>query len=203
MAHYFINDNTSKREYETSIEFGGRVFRFATSDGVFSKGEVDEGARWLLTAVAPLVKQGRVVDLGCGYGAIGIVLASLALDVTCTMLDANIKAVELANKNAVKNGAEGRAAAVVSDVMAAVGGDNVDVVVTNPPFRAGKQMVHRFFSESYNALCAGGKFYAVLRKQQGAESYIREVERVFGNCEVILKKKGYVVVKGMKAEKER
>jgi 16S rRNA (guanine1207-N2)-methyltransferase len=198
MTHYFTNDDIEKRVYERVCEFGGREFRFATSDGVFSKGSVDEGTAWLLTAVLPLINDGGIVaDFGCGYGVLGIVIAALMPRTRCFMFDINIKAVELANINAARNNVGGRAVVSVSDGLPA-STEPADYVVTNPPVRAGKQTVLRFFTESHTTLRPGGSFFAVLRKQQGAESYIKAVAEIFGNCETLLKKKGYIVVKAVK-----
>ncbi|MCL2704440.1 MAG: methyltransferase [Defluviitaleaceae bacterium] len=198
MAHYFTNDNSEKRIYERAYAIDGNEFRFVTSDGVFSKGGIDEGTDWLIKAVLPFIADDAgLADLGCGYGAAGIVIAALKPLSRCYMFDINEKAVELANLNAHKNGVSGRAAAIVCDGLAGLAGlaAPVGVVVTNPPFRAGKQVVTRFFTESHNALSAGGTFFAVLRKQQGAESYIKTLKEIYGNCDIILKKKGYVVVR--------
>ena len=181
MAHYFVNDDKDKRRYEYIFEFGGRIFRFATSDGVFSKGSVDEGTKWLLTAVLPKIREGgTVADIGCGYGVLGIVITAFVNGVQCFMSDINIKAVELANINASLNGVSEKAAAVVGDGLSVIN-EKVDYVVTNPPFRAGKQVVLRFFEEGYKALKDKGIFFAVLRKQQGADSYIKSVDNIFGN----------------------
>jgi len=195
MAHYFINDGADKRTYERITDICGKEFRFLTSDGVFSKKDIDDGTYWLLTGILPLIKDDEVTiaDLGCGYGVIGIVIAVMKPRSVCVMFDINEKAAELANINAARNSVADRASASVRDGLSNLNAP-VDYVVTNPPFRAGKQVVRRFFAESREALKPGGVFFAVLRKQQGAESYIKAIVEIFGNCDVILKKKGYVVV---------
>lgn len=199
MTHYFTNEGGDKRTYERTLDFGEREFVFTTSDGVFSKKDVDAGTHWLLQAAVPLIhdRPVTVVDLGCGYGVLGVVIAALKPSVKCLMLDVNVRAVELANANAKRNQVHGRATAHFGDGIGDLARD-VDYVITNPPFRAGKQVVLRFFEESYQALARGGSLFAVLRKQQGAGSYTKALADIFGDFCVLLRKKGYVVVEAVK-----
>lgn len=201
MPHYFTNDDGVKKEYELACEISGVKLFFTTSDGVFSKKEMDDGTMFLINAVLPLMPgkdERKMIDLGCGYGAIGVVFAKMRENLKVVMVDINEKAVELARNNIVKNGVESRSEALVSDGLPAAMQGTADYVITNPPFRAGKQTVLKFFTDACKALRSGGDFFAVLRKQQGAESYIKAIAGIFGKCDVILKKKGYVVVKANK-----
>jgi 16S rRNA (guanine1207-N2)-methyltransferase len=184
--------------YERMFELNGRMFVFTTSDGVFSKGNVDEGTKWLLTAALPQIKNGGIVaDLGCGYGVLGVVIAALLPDTGCVMVDINESAVKLANINISRHKLADRAAAAVCDGLVEWN-RHFDYVVTNPPFRAGKHVVNKFFADSLNALKSGGVLFAVLRKQQGAESYIKSIASLFDNCKVLLKRKGYVVIEAVR-----
>lgn len=200
MPHYFTNDATDKKEYRLSVLYGGRNFDFITSDGVFSKNGLDDGSKYLLDAVLPIIPETdeiTAVDLGCGYGALSVIIAALRPCARFIMIDVNEQAVILANKNASGNGLAGRVNGLVGDGLSGVT-EPADLVVTNPPFRAGKATVFRFFEESLGSLKPGGSLCAVLRKQQGAFSYIGEIQRIFGDCQILLKKKGYVVVMATK-----
>jgi 16S rRNA (guanine1207-N2)-methyltransferase len=201
MPHYFINDSSEKKEYFLDAGVEGLKMTLKTSDGVFSKTAVDAGTGYLLRAVLPLLADGRkaLADLGCGYGIIGVAAALAKPDYTVSMFDINENAVRLANINAGLNGVGSRAAGYVSDGLKLAGG-SFDYVLTNPPFRAGKQTVLRFFNDSLYCLRPGGRLYAVLRKQQGAESYMKAVSEIFYSCGAILKKKGYVVSEAVKKD---
>ncbi|MDR1706184.1 MAG: methyltransferase [Clostridiales bacterium] len=202
MPHYFTNDGVGgKREYAFETRSAGVAMTLAATDGVFSKSAADEGTKYLIEAVLPLLAQGRrtLADLGCGYGIIGIAAAMARPQYRVIMADINEKAVELANVNAARNGVSPRAAAYVSDGVRALEiYKPVDYVLSNPPFRAGKQVVLRFFCEAFDILNGGGRFYTVLRKQQGAESYLRALAEIFDGYTVIFKKKGYVVAEAVR-----
>ncbi|MCL2407242.1 MAG: methyltransferase [Defluviitaleaceae bacterium] len=203
MRHYFTNDNQKTgRTYSISFEYGRRGFVFQSADGVFSKDEVDFGTSLLINTALPCMVAGiapkTAVDLGCGYGIIGIVMAACIPDLRVVMVDVNERALELARLNARNSGVAERVA------LAAPGAPikPADTIITNPPFRAGKSVVIGMFEASYAALNKSGRFYAVFRKQQGAESYIKDLMRVFGNVGILAKKKGYVVVECVKEDKE-
>jgi 16S rRNA (guanine1207-N2)-methyltransferase len=180
----------------------GRVFRLWTDQGVFSKAKVDFGTDFLLQSVPPL--SGRVLDLGCGYGTIGIVLACLNPRIECWLADINERAVALCKRNCGLNlppsqpGAPRPEARVVqSDGFSRVEGI-FDAIVTNPPIRAGKSNLFRLYRECLPRLSGGGALYTVIRKQQGMESSRAELLRIFGNCAVIARKSGYRVLRSIR-----
>lgn len=163
---------------------------FETDAGVFSKGELDEGTRVLLEALPPL--HGRALDLGCGWGAVGVLLGKKYPDVSLLMADVNERAVALAAKNLARNGVK-NARAVESDVYENVDG-TFDFIVTNPPIRAGKAVIYSMFDGARDRLSPGGRLYVVIRKQQGAPSALRHMQELYASARVIAREKGFWVI---------
>jgi 16S rRNA (guanine1207-N2)-methyltransferase len=186
---------SDKRIHETMLR--GHKLRFATDAGVFSKTGIDYGSRVLIEAM-DIPPGARVLDVGCGYGPIGISASLLNRSGTVTMIDVNERAVLLAKENAALNGA-GNVQVLQSDVYEAVRGQQFDVIVTNPPIRAGKAVVHLILEEAFQLLAPGGAIWVVIQKKQGAPSAAAKLEEVFGNCKEVTKDKGYRILKAVKA----
>jgi 16S rRNA (guanine1207-N2)-methyltransferase len=188
MSHYFIEDKNLKHELATvEYYFKECKFTFTTDAGLFSKDDVDSATEILLNAIPPL--SGSLLDLGCGYGVIGIVLVKIH-GLKLTQADVNGAAVELTIKNAKANGVVTKA--VKSDCFENVSG-TFDTITLNPPIHAGKAVTYRMYEESISHLNPGGKFYVVTLKKHGAESTEVKLKSVYGNCETIYKKKGVYV----------
>ena len=185
--HYYTPNPQSKHKpAQVAFEYRGHSLSFATDSGVFSRLELDRGTEILLNAL-PENLQGRVLDLGCGYGAIGVSIARLHPACQVTMADINQRAVELAAENACANGVT--VETLQSDGFAALQGRTFDIIVQNPPIRAGKQVIYQMFADDAKALT--GELYLVIRKQQGAESAQRYLQTLFACVEIIEKKSGY------------
>lgn len=195
-THYFTdNRSLSSNRKEITFRFSGRTFTFVTDDGVFSKNEVDTGTIILLKNAVCAPLSGSVLDLGCGYGTVGIVVKSMFPQCSVTCSDVNPRALELTELNAGKNNAVVKA--VFSDRFSGL--DNTyDVILTNPPIRAGKAVVHGMLEEAYGHLNASGMLLAVIRRKQGAESAVKKITEVFGSCEVIDRDRGYWILKGIR-----
>ena len=192
MTHYFTdNRNLTENRKDHSFRFSGYLYTFTTDNGVFSKTGVDYGSQVLLKNAIELDLKGSVLDMGCGYGVISIILKHTFPDCFVTGVDINPRAVELTSLNAEKNGTE--ISAYVSDGYASVEG-KFDTIVTNPPIRTGKKVIYKMFEDAKDHLRAGGNFIAVVRKQQGAESAVKKLKDVFGNCNVIDRDKGYWIL---------
>ncbi len=192
---YFTADPASaSRPVMCDFTYRGAALRFETDSGVFSRGEVDEGSRILLEALPPLA--GRVLDLGCGWGAIGVSIAAANPEARVTMADVNRRALALAEKNAAANRAACRVAE--SDGFSALEGERFDAIVTNPPIRAGKQVIYRLFADSAAHLAEGGALYLVIRKQQGAESALKYLRTLFEAVERIGRDRGFWVLRAEK-----
>ncbi|HKL47976.1 MAG TPA: methyltransferase [Candidatus Izemoplasmatales bacterium] len=192
IGHYFINDkNLKSNEKIHHVMIDEHRFAFKTDHGVFSKKGLDFGSRLLIDTVKNQAYQ-NVLDLGCGYGPLGIVLKSLGPKATVTMVDINQRAVELTKQNAGMNHVD--VCAYVSDGLEGVTGQ-FDMIVTNPPIRAGKKTIYRFFKNSKAYLTKEGSLYIVIQKKQGASSTKAFCETIYNEVKVIQKKSGYQIIK--------
>ncbi|MGG1398733.1 class I SAM-dependent methyltransferase [Bacillus salipaludis] len=172
-------------------------FRFKTDNGVFSKREVDFGSRVLIEVFEMPVVEGSILDVGCGYGPIGLSLANTYPERKVHMVDVNERAIELAKENAVLNRIE-NVEIYESDRLTGVKVSDFAAVLTNPPIRAGKQVVHDIFEQSYECLVSGGELWVVIQKKQGAPSAIEKLKELFSEVETVDKSKGYFVIKAKK-----
>ncbi len=193
--HYYTRNPASEsRPVSCEYMYRGIPMAFQTDAGVFSKGEVDTGTDLLLNAL-PEEMRGDILDLGCGWGAIGISVARKWPEAKVTMADINLRALALSRENAKRNHAD--VACVESDGMAAFAGRRFDTIVTNPPIRAGKQVIYRMFADAAACLKPGGALYLVIRKQQGAESCMKYLQTMFSSVEKIDKSGGFWVLKAV------
>lgn len=200
MTNYYFTKNPDviHDEKEWTFELLNNEFKFTTDNGVFSKKTVDFGSRVLLNAFAQQeIIAGNILDVGCGYGPIGLAIAKDQPERQIDMTDVNELALELAKKNAEINKITN------VSIFESAAYDNVTktdyaTIVTNPPIRAGKNVVHDILSGAFDYLKVGGQLFAVLQKKQGAGSAQKKMTDVFGNCEIILKDKGYYILMSVK-----
>ena len=191
--YYEENPDSAHDIHELKVTLLGQHFSFLTDSGVFSKKMIDYGSQVLLNAVS--FEAGKtLLDLGCGYGPLGIALAKVQ-GVKPTMVDVNNRALDLARKNAEKNGIS--ATIFQSNVYEQVEGI-FDYIITNPPIRAGKQIVHEMIGESITHLNSGGSLTLVIQKKQGAPSAKAKMEDVFGNATILKRDKGYYILQSIK-----
>ena len=193
--YYAENPDSAHDIHELKVTLLGQSFTFLTDSGVFSKKMVDYGSQVLLNTL-DFEKGKTLLDLGCGYGPLGISLAKVQ-GVKPTMVDINNRAIDLAKQNAQKNGVE--ADIFQSDIYEKVNG-TFDYIISNPPIRAGKQVVHIIISESINYLKVGGNLTIVIQKKQGAPSAKAKMEEVFGNVEILKRDKGYYILRSEKTK---
>lgn len=172
-------------------------FRLKTDQGVFSKSEIDFGSRLLIDSFTENEITGPLLDVGCGYGPVGLSMAKAFPERAVHMVDVNVRALGLAEENARANGIS-NASIYESSCFKNVSEKNFSAVLTNPPIRAGKSVVHEILEDSYNHLAVGGELWVVIQKKQGASSAQKKMEEVFGNAEVAAKKKGYQILKSVK-----
>ena len=189
--HYYTQDPASAHDVRTfSFTFEGRTLSFTTDAGVFSKGHVDPGTL-LLARSLPADLAGRALDLGCGWGALSVLTLCRFPRLELVMSDVNRRALDLAQQNVQANGM--RAQAVHSDGLQAVQG-TFDAVLTNPPIRAGKQVIYAMFADSRARLNPGGRLILVIRKQQGAPSAQKYLSTLFGQVELLARDAGYWIL---------
>ncbi|SDG13437.1 16S rRNA m(2)G 1207 methyltransferase [Fontibacillus panacisegetis] len=195
--HYYTNRPTTAHDRKVwDAVLRGQRLRFISDAGVFSKGNVDYGSRTLIDAMDFSV-DANVLDVGCGYGPIGLAAARIASKGHVTMVDVNSRAVELARENALANGIH-NVTVLESDLFEAVEDKEFDVVLSNPPIRAGKEVVHAIFEGAYERLSSGGALWIVIQKKQGAPSAKQKLESLFAEVEEVTKDKGYRIYKATK-----
>ncbi len=191
---YFTANPNSEHHFQNfDFELLGNPLHFTTDSGVFSKSTVDFGTRTMLDALEKTtLTQGKVLDLGTGYGPVGIAIAK-KFQRQVDMVDVNERALALAQQNAVTNGVAQLVSVFQSDIYQQVT-DKYALILTNPPIRAGKEVVTAMLQEAVQYLLPGGKLIAVLQKKQGAPSAQKNMAAVFGNAKVIAKNKGYYIL---------
>ncbi len=190
MSHYFENDNNLVSEIKTfKTNINNVNFTFSTDNGVFSKGELDYGTYLLIKNVLKNDLHGEILDLGCGYGAIGIILGKLK-SVNVTMSDVNKRAIHLSKMNLKDNNLQ--ANLIISD-----GYENIDTVfdyvISNPPIRVGKKKLYELLVNTKDHLKKDGELIIVVRKEQGALSLIKDMG-VHYSVKVIDKDKGFLII---------
>ncbi len=196
--HYFsVSPSSTENRGLIKCNLRGLPFEFLTSSGVFSHRRIDNGTR-LLVEEMELPDAGRVLDIGCGYGALGIVAARLKLKLEVWMTDINPRAVRLAEENATRNGVhnvivkQGNLYSPVGDTMFAT-------VVTNPPISAGiAKVVEPMITHAYRHLDPGGALQLVVQSNKGGRILAEIIEETFGEAQVLARGSGYRVLKGEK-----
>ncbi|MDQ0215701.1 16S rRNA (guanine1207-N2)-methyltransferase [Oikeobacillus pervagus] len=171
----------------------GHLFRFKADSGVFSKKEVDFGSRLLIESFQIPMVEGPILDVGCGYGPIGLSIAKSFSSRKVHMVDVNLRAIDLAKENA-RNNEIHNTIIYNSDCLSGVDTQDFSAILTNPPIRAGKKIVHQIYEQSFEKLTIGGQLWVVIQKKQGASSSKDKLEQLFGHVDTIEKKKGYQIL---------
>ena len=191
---YFAENPDAEHDiHKLKVQLLGQNVTFLTDAGVFSKKMIDYGSQALLKCL-DFHKQESVLDVGCGYGTLGLTLVK-AKEVEATLVDINQRALDLARQNAERN--QVLATIFQSNLYQNVEG-RFHHIISNPPIRAGKQVVHEVITGSYTHLLDGGDLTIVIQKKQGAPSAKAKMEEVFGNCEILKKDKGYYILRSRK-----
>lgn len=191
MAHYFENDENLKSEIKkTTVPIRNREYIFYTDHGVFARKGLDLGTHILLDTVPIEKLEGNVLDLGCGYGPIGIVVKKECPKVNVDMVDINLRSLSLARKNASTNDVE-------VAIFESNGYEKVtkkyNYIISNPPIRVGKEVLYRLLIEAKNHLIPNGELWIVIRKEHGAKSTIKELEKYY-KVEMKNKSHGFFII---------
>ena len=196
---YYFDENPTLESNIREIKFSlyGQNYTYFTDNGVFSKSKVDEGSYIFLKVLLPLHLTGRILDLGCGYGPIGLTIALNSPEARVDLADINSRALALASRSGERLNLNNRVTFLHSDIFEKIEGP-YDSIVVNPPIRAGKVVTYSMYSGSKQYLIDGGSLYVVIRKKQGAESAFKYLETVFENVIVLHKEKGYWIIKATK-----
>ena len=199
--HYYAkNPETESKETSWTFPLRGREFRFISDSGVFSKRTVDFGSRLLIESFRLNEEvAGDILDVGCGYGPMGLALAHAYPTRLVEMVDVNERAMSLARRNAEANNIRNVKVYESNTYDQVPEGRQFAAIVSNPPIRAGKQVVHRILSEAHTHLLPGGTLTVVIQKKQGAPSAEQKMLDVFGNVEIIARDKGYWIIQSVKA----
>lgn len=196
--YYTANPNAKSQVVSWKYTLRGKEFTFLTDTGVFSKATVDFGSRLLIESVDfSQFPEGDMLDVGCGYGPIGLAFASEETNRTIEMVDVNERALELARQNALKNNIS-NVEIHESNIYENVEGATFAAVFSNPPIRAGKKVVHEILTGAFAKLKKDGLLTVVIQKKQGAPSAKAKMEEIYGNAEVITKEKGYWIIQSVK-----
>ena len=192
MEHYFTNNENLKSEFrKINYSYKDSSFTFTSDLGVFSKNKVDYGSKVLVETILNMnFTNKRILDVGCGYGFIGIVLSKITNSYV-DMVDINKRAVHLSLMNIENN--KVNASAFISDAYENIK-ETYDYIVTNPPIRAGKQKVLEVLLNAKEHLNKNGILYYVIRKHQGAISISEKLKGIY-NVELLKKDKGFYIYK--------
>lgn len=194
MRHYFTNDLEQKASNERLIEvtIAGISLRLLSDDGMFSKEYLDYATRLLLEHIVLPDLDGKLLDVGCGYGPIGIFLAK-KYHKDVVMIDVNLRALSLAKRNVESNNTT--CVVLESDCLDGVMEDKFALIVTNPPIRAGKKVIYRMFEQAYTCLLSNGELWFIMQEKHGVKSAIKECQQYFSKVDIVYKRKGFYIVK--------
>ncbi len=193
--HYFSSQPKCNDRFGiVRANLRGRNFEFLTSSSVFSKKKVDLGTHVLIDAMV-LPEKGKVLDIGCGYGAVGIAAAASNPNLHVVMTDVNVRAVRLAKQNLEANRIS-NAQVSYGYLYEPVEEMRFDCILSNPPVSAGMDMVRAIIAGAPKVLAAGGTFQMVIRSKIGAKALPESFCSAFGNCEVLARESGYRVLLG-------
>ena len=191
MSQYFDNDNNIKHNKKIiEFYFNDKKYNVYSDNGVFSKDKFDYGTRLLLDSIDISKLSGNVLDLGCGIGVVGIILGTINKNINIDMIDINERALSLVRDNLILN--KVKANVFTSDVYSNVN-KKYDYIITNPPIRAGKEVVRKFLLGGFDYLNDNGILYFVMRKDHGVKSMIKELENKY-NVTIVNKDKGFYIV---------
>ncbi|ULG71823.1 class I SAM-dependent methyltransferase [Macrococcus brunensis] len=198
MSHYYSEEqDVVSNPVHFTYTYETHELKLKTDSGVFSKGSIDFGSNVLVRAFLQEDRRySKILDVGCGYGPIGLMIASVYTDSAVHMVDVNARALSLAEENASTNHID-NVNIYKSDALSQVE-ETFDAILTNPPIRAGKEVVNQILDQSYERLEDAGVLYVVIQKKQGMPSAKKRMEGLFGNVEVLSKDKGYYILKSVK-----
>ncbi|MCI6715878.1 MAG: class I SAM-dependent methyltransferase [Mollicutes bacterium] len=194
---YFENNENLKSDiFEINYYFKNHTIKFISDAGVFSRKGIDFGSSLLLKTICIKESTKTILDVGCGYGTLGITLGLTNPNTTIDMVDVNLRALDLTRKNALANSVNN--VNIYESNMYENVNKNFDMIVTNPPIRAGKKIVHGIILDAYDHLNVGGSMWCVIQKKQGAESAIKALKEKYKDVRVVCKDKLYYIIEAIR-----
>ena len=195
MKHYYTeNDDLISEPEQFIFNYRGKTLTFVSDNGVFSKKMIDYGSRVLLETISIDSSKKTLLDVGCGYGTFGIALKSVYPFLEIDMIDINDRALNLARENLKLNNVN--ANVYLSNTYEKVE-NKYDLIVTNPPIRAGKEIVTKILVDSKKYLNLNGEIWIVIQKKQGAPSAKKNLESVFKKVAIVKRDKGYYILRAV------
>ena len=195
MKHYYTeNDDLISEPEQFIFNYRGKTLTFVSDNGVFSKKMIDYGSRVLLETISIDSSKKTLLDVGCGYGTFGIALKSVYPFLEIDMIDINDRALNLARENLKLN--NDNANVYLSNTYEKVE-NKYDLIVTNPPIRAGKEIVTKILVDSKKYLNLNGEIWIVIQKKQGAPSAKKNLESVFKKVDIVKRDKGYYILRAV------
>lgn len=198
--HYFDNINSkikNKDIFEFKYSFDDENFSFKSHHNLFSKNKVDKGSEVLLKTVISEfnLENKNILDIGCGYGVIGVVLAKLYKNSKILMSDITEQAIFIAEINTANNHVSKNTRVIKSNLFENIDkSKKFDYIITNPPIRAGKNVLNKLFYNVKEYLNKNGKFIIVIRKNHGLNSVKTYLLNNGMTVDIINKKSGYFVL---------
>jgi len=196
MTHYYTdNSNLVSNKTQFNYSFNNENFIFTTDNGVFSKKDIDYGSYLLIQNIYSLNNIKEFLDLGSGYGPIGIIYKRFNPDTNVTMVDINSRAIELSILNSEIN--KTKTNVIKTDDILTLN-NKFDVVALNPPIRTGKENIYSLYEKSYEVLNDNGSLYIVIQKKQGAQSSFNKLKDLFKEVKLIDRSHGYHIYQAIK-----
>jgi 16S rRNA (guanine1207-N2)-methyltransferase len=193
MSHYYTNDSNLSHDIKSfDIKLNHISFKFFTDSGVFSKNYIDFGTKLLIDSIEINESIKDVIDIGCGYGPIGLFVAKTNPKTYVYMYDINSRAIDLAIKNKNENKIEN--VEIKQGFLFEHASKKVDMIISNPPIRAGKVVVFKLYEEAHQLLNDHGVLYVVIQKKQGAPSSVEKLKTLFKSVDIINRDKGYWIL---------
>ncbi|MDD2208326.1 MAG: methyltransferase [Bacilli bacterium] len=191
MNHYFTNNENLKSEIRVlKYSYGEYNFIFNSDLGVFAKDKIDEGSKLLVETYFKYGKKDvKVLDAGCGYGFVGITLSKV-MNVKVDFIDINNRALHLTKMNLKNNKVSGQV--FLSNIYDNVN-EKYDVIIVNPPIRAGKKVYMKFIEDAFNYLEVDGELWIVMRTNHGVKNIYKNL-KITKKSEILSKNKGFYVI---------
>ena len=192
--HYYTEKPLSKEDItKIEIKLKKDTFNLFSATGLFSKNELDKATQLLIEKAE--INNKKILDLGCGYGVVGIALLRDNPELNVTFSDVNERAIKITKKNLDLHKLKGKI--IKSNLFEKIE-EKYDVILSNPPYAAGREICFKLIEDSYNHLNKNGTLQIVARHNKGGKVLKEKILEVFGNAEDVAKQSGFRIYKGIK-----